>query len=110
MNQLEKNFNEDMKNIYLTAKKELKYNATRFLQLLSEKGGVQTAKILITKDSRTYGFEVLCEHGRPDLSVEAHVLKLEYAELFTYEERKMCKDRLEQFGFKLDQETVKSIR
>lgn len=102
MNQLEKKFNEDMKNIYLTAKKELKYTANRFLQILSQKGGVQAAKILIAKDGGTYGFEVLCEHGRLDLSVEAHVLKPEYAELFTNEEREMCTDRLERFGFNFD--------
>ena len=105
MDQLEKRFNEDMKNIYLTAKRELKYNATRFLQLLSEKGGTQAAKILIAKDGGTYGFEVLCEHRRLDLSVEAHVLKPEYTELFTEEERNMCRGRLEHYGFnsKLDQ-------
>lgn len=102
MNQLEKKFNEDMKNIYLTAKKELKYNATRFLQILSEKGGLQAAKILIAKDGGTYGFEVLWEHRRLDLSVEAHVLKTEYADFFTDEERKMCRDRLESFGYKLE--------
>jgi hypothetical protein len=102
MNQLEKKFNKEMKNIYLTAKKELKYNATRFLQILSEKGGVQAAKTLIAKDGGTYGFEVLCEHRRLDLSVEAHVLKPEYTDLFTDEERRMCRDRLEKFGFNFD--------
>lgn len=100
MNQLEKNFNEDMKNIYLTAKKELKYNASRFWQLVCEKGGLQAAKILIAKDGGTDGFEILWEHGRLDLSVEAHVLKPEYAELFTDEEKVMCRERLESFGFK----------
>jgi hypothetical protein len=100
MNQLEKNFNEDMKNIYLTAKKELKYNASRFWQLVCEKGGLQAAKILIAKDGGTDGFEILWEHGRLDLSVEAHVLKPEYAELFTNEEKVMCRERLESFGFK----------
>ncbi|MEW6661353.1 MAG: hypothetical protein ACOY9Y_05265 [Bacillota bacterium] len=41
------------------------------------------AKILISKDGGTYGFEVLWEHKRLDLSVEAHVLKPEYRELFS---------------------------
>ena len=99
MTQLEKNFNEDMKNIYLRSKKELKYNATRFLQILAEKGGIQAAKTLISKDGGTYGFEVLYEHDRLELSVENHVLKPEYSELFTDEERQLCKDRLEQYGF-----------
>jgi hypothetical protein len=102
MNHLEKKFNEDMKNIYLTAKKELKYNASRFWQLVIDKGGVQAAKILIAKDGGTYGFEVLWEHRRLDLSVEAHVLGPEYVDLFSDEERNMCRDRLERFGFKPD--------
>lgn len=100
VNQLEKNFNEDMKNIYLTGKKELKYNASRFWQLVIDKGGLQAARILIAKDGGTYGFEVLWERGRLDLSVEAHVLKPEYAELFTDEEKILCRERLESFGFK----------
>jgi hypothetical protein len=98
---LENKFNKEMQNIYITAKKELGYNATRFLQLFSEKGGVLAAKILISKEGGTYGFEVLWEHNRLDLSVEAKVLKPEYSALFTDEERIMCKDRLERFGYLL---------
>lgn len=102
MKTLEKKFNAEMQNIYMTAKKELGYNATRFLQLFSEKGGVQAAKILISKEGGTYGFEVLWEHKRLDLSIEAHVLKSEYSTLFTDEERTMCKDRLQSFGYKFN--------
>ena len=101
MDQIEKKFHEDMRDIYLTAKKELKYNASRFWKLVCLNGGLQAAKILIAKDGGTYGFEVLWEHGRLDLSVEAHVLKSEYTELFTNDERRICKDRLEEFGFKI---------
>jgi hypothetical protein len=89
-----------MLNIYKTAKKELGYNATRFLQLISEKGGLRAAKILISKDGGTYGFEVLWEHKRLDLSVETYVLKPDYMELFTEDERNMCKERLEEFSKK----------
>ena len=39
MSALKNKFHEDMNNIYLTAKKELKYNATRFIQLVSREGG-----------------------------------------------------------------------
>jgi len=102
MNLLEKKFHEDMRDIYLTAKKELKYNASRFWQLVCEKGGVQAAKTLIAKDGGTYGFEILWEHRRLDLSVEAHVLKSEYKDIFTDDERKMCRDRLLQFGFDIE--------
>lgn len=50
VNDLEKKFNKDMINIYYEAKKELNYNATRFLQLITEKGGVRAAKQLISKE------------------------------------------------------------
>jgi hypothetical protein len=102
MNNLELEFHDDMKNIYVTAKKDLKYNASRFWQIVCEKGGVQAAKILIAKDGGTYGFEILWENKRLDISVEAYVLKPKYAELFSEKERKICEDRLEQFGFDLE--------
>ena len=102
MDQLETKFHDDMVKIYITAKKELKYNASRFWQLVREKGGLQAAKILIAKEGGTYGFEVLWEHGRLDLSVEAHVIKLEYKDLFAEEERHNCIKRLEDFGYSFE--------
>ena len=102
MDTLESKFNIDMQNIYIIAKKELGYNATRFLQLVSEIGGLQAAKRLISKDGGTYGFEVLWEHKRLDLSVEAHVLKREYSELFSNQERELCKKKLKEFGYEAD--------
>ncbi|MDD7794786.1 hypothetical protein [Clostridium sp. 'White wine YQ'] len=102
MSTLENKFHEDMKNIYFTAKKELKYNASRFFQLVSKDGGVKAAKQLILKTGGTYGFEVLWEHKRLDLSVEALVLRPEYHDLFTSEERQACRDRLKDFGYEVD--------
>ena len=96
---LEKQFEQEMIDIYLTAKRECGYVASRFLQMISTQGGVATAKQLITRPGGTDGFTTLWEHGRLDLSIEAHVLKAEYISLFTDEERKQCKDRLEQFGY-----------
>jgi hypothetical protein len=40
MSSLESKFHADMINIYLTAKKELDYNAARFSQLVSQRGGL----------------------------------------------------------------------
>ncbi len=96
---LEKRFEQEMIDIYMTAKKEYGYNASHFLQMLGAKGGLAAAKQLISKPGGTDGFTTLWEHGRLDLSVEAHVLKAEFAELFTDEERRMCRERLEQFGY-----------
>ena len=98
----ERKFNDDMKEIYTRAKKECKYTATRFLQMLGEKGGLQTAKSLILKDGGTEGFTKLWELRRLDLSVEALVLKEEYKELFSEYERSTCRDRLIKYGYKTD--------
>ena len=102
MTDQEKNFNTALRAIYVTAKRECGYNAVRFMQLVAEKGGVSAAKQLISKNGGTDGFATLWEHGRLDLSVEAHVLKKEYKELFTDDERKICRDRLIEFGFDCD--------
>ena len=99
---LEKQFEQEMREIYMTAKKECGYNASRFLQLLSAKGGVVAAKQLISKPGGTDGFATLWEHSRLDLSVEAHVLQPKYYSLFTDEERKICRQRLLEFGYRLD--------
>lgn len=101
MSPLEKQFNQDMMQIYIRAKKELGYNATRFFQLVREKGGLLAAKQLIAKDGGTYGFEVLWENHRLDLTVEAHVIREEYKPLFSDEEIEMCKGRLKEFGYKI---------
>ena len=102
MKTLENKFHADMNNIYFTAKKELKYNASRFIQLVSREGGLKAAKQLISKSGGTYGFEILWENSRLDLSVEALVLRAEYQELFTDGEREICRYRLKEFGYELN--------
>ena len=101
MTEAERKFNSAMKDIYQIAKRECGYNATRFMQLVAEKGGVAAAKQLISKSGGTDGFATLWECGRLDLSVEACVLKEEFKELFTDEERKICRERLLEFEYKL---------
>ncbi len=101
MTEVERKFNIAMKDIYQTAKRECGYNATRFMQMVAEKGGVIAAKQLISKPGGTDGFATLWECGRLDLSVEACVLKDEYKELFTDEERNLCRERLLEFGYEL---------
>ena len=59
MTTLEKRFEQDMIDIYTTAKKECGYNASRFLQILGAKGGLAAAKQLISKPGGTDGFTTL---------------------------------------------------
>lgn len=97
MNETERRFHRAMVEIYETAKRDLGYNATRFLRMVSERGGLAAARQLLWSDQISDGFETLRSHGRLDLTVEAHVLKEEYAELFTEEDRQRARDRLALF-------------
>jgi len=97
-----KRFDRAMINIYTTTKRECGYTATRFFQMVNEIGGLATAKQLIRKPGGTEGFATLWEHGRLDLSVEAAVINPEYQSLFSAEEIKLCKDRLLQFNYPID--------
>ena len=98
MTDLELKFHQEMVSIYKAAKKECGYNAIRFLQLITDKGGVEAARQLIIK--QTSGFSALVEFNRLDLSVEACILKPEYALLFTESERDICRERLRNLGYK----------
>jgi hypothetical protein len=86
--------------IYETAKRELGYNATRFLQMISEHGGLAAARQLLGSDEPSEGFTTLWSHNRLDLTVEAHVLRQEYEALFTDADRQRARDRLELYGWK----------
>ncbi|MDF2546100.1 MAG: hypothetical protein K0R93_998 [Anaerosolibacter sp.] len=96
---LVKDFDKAMKNIYLEAKRDCGYNAARFLQMLSEKGGLETARTLILKDVVSEGFVQLQMCGRLDLTVEAHVIRKEFRELFTEEEIGICFERLRAYDY-----------
>lgn len=99
MDETERRFNRAMVGIYETAKRDLGYNATRFLQMLSEQGGLATAKQLLWSDRPSDGFTALWDHHRLDLTVEAHVLDDEFASLFTDQDRQRAADRLAQYGW-----------
>jgi hypothetical protein len=99
MDELERRFHRAMVSIYETAKRELSYNATRFLQMISEQGGLATARQLLWDDKPSDGFTTLWERGRLDLTVEAHVLIPEFAPLFTKADLDRARDRLRAYGW-----------
>ena len=100
LNSLKKQFHEDMIGIYKKTVK-LGYTPTRFIQMVSEHGGNEAAHILIHKENVSEGFVKLWEMRRLDLSMEYHVLKPEYEDLFSEEEREICRRRLEEYGMTL---------
>jgi hypothetical protein len=82
--------------------KRLKYTASYFFQMLTELGGLETARHLLWKDQPSEGFTRLWELRRLDLTVEAVVLRPEFAALFNDAERKIARQRLMQYDYKLD--------
>jgi hypothetical protein len=100
MDELDRRFHRAMIGIYETSKRELGYNATRFLQMLSEQGGVATARQLLWSDAPSDGFTTLWSHGRLDLTVEAHVLRSEFERLFSDADRDHARERLKAYGWR----------
>ena len=86
--------------IYETAKRELGYNATRFLQMVSVHGGLVTARQLLWSDAPSDGFTTLWEHRRLDLTMEDHVLRAEFASLFSDADREQAHTRLDAYGWR----------
>src|SRR6266446_164064 len=101
MPQLVKKFDAAMFDIYRRAKAEAGYNATIFLRMISDKGGLATAKYLINSPTPSDGYTHLYERGRLDLTVEAMVVEATtWHELFTESELARARHRLKQYGYK----------
>ena len=98
--EIDLHFHQEMLNIYRSAKIECGYNATRFLQMVANDGGLTTAHKLLATPQPSDGFVTLWQNQRLDLTVEALILKPEYASLFTHEERIIARERLEAYGYK----------
>lgn len=89
-------FEEELKDKMFLAKRDYKYNPTRFNQMLAELGRVATVKQLLQKAIKTQtlseGFmRLYVDEGRPDLTAEHSVCKPEYEPLFTKEEIEFCR-------------------
>ena len=96
---LEQHFAAAMKNIYIEAKRDLGYNATYFLQMLSTLGPIATARRLITSSTPSEGFTTLWERRRLDLTVEAHVIQPWFTSLFSEDEIAAARARLTEYGY-----------
>lgn len=93
-------FDQAMFNIYRRAKDEAGYTATIFLGMISDRGGLPTAKTLINSPRPSDGYTALYELKRLDLTVEAMVLETpEWHDLFTEDELRRARRRLVQYGY-----------
>jgi hypothetical protein len=97
---LTQQFDAAMFEIYRRAKLEAGYNATIFLRMLGDRGGLATAKYLINSPKPSDGYTHLYERGRLDLTVEAMVVEnTRWHELFTSEELAAANSRLKKYGY-----------
>lgn len=92
-------FDEAMLDTYRRARDEAGYHATRFLRMLSEQGGLETARTLLHAATVSDGYAALWERQRLDLTVEAVILDPQWTPLFTNEERRIARQRLAAYGF-----------
>ncbi len=95
---LEKRWHREMLSIHAAAK-AIDYNASRFIQMVDDRGGLAAARALINDGRPSEGFTRLWELRRLDISVEARALKPEYRPLFTRQGLRRCRDRLAAYGW-----------
>jgi hypothetical protein len=100
MNTLQQQFDEAMLGIYQAALSQANYNASYFLQMLGEHGGLQTARLLIHKEKVSDGYTALYLRNHLDLTVEALIHdNAKWHPLFTEQELQICANRLQQYGY-----------
>ena len=98
---LEPEFDDAMMSIYRRAKTEAGYTATRYLQMLSEHGGLGTARILLRASKVSEGYVALWERKRLDLTVEALIVdNAKFHPLFTAGEMDIARKRLAQYEYR----------
>jgi hypothetical protein len=97
---LEDDFNERMQEVYRAGKRQGRFSAPLFAELLKEHGGLGTAKRFLHSPDYVVGFTKLWERKRLDLTVEAVILdEPKWHPLFTAEEIEICRKRLRDYGY-----------
>jgi hypothetical protein len=104
MEELEREFDMAMLNIYRRAYDEAGYNATRFLQMLRENRGLETARILLHASNVSDGYTALWERSRLDLTVEALIIDKKWQPLFSEQELEIvARRRLREYHYNFNE-------
>lgn len=101
MTELEEHFHSAMLDVHNRARSEAGYNASRFLSMVSERGGYDAARTLLHAANVSDGYTALWERQRLDLTVEAVILNSEWHELFSEAERTIARERLRRIWLRL---------
>jgi hypothetical protein len=99
MNDLEQRFHRAMVAAVEASRREAHYNPTYFARMVADYGGVGAAKRILADPEMKSGFTTLYLANRLDLTVEAHVIKPEFATLFTEEEIQWARKILEEHHY-----------
>lgn len=94
MEKIKAEFHKRMVRIYAEVEQACGYRATRFRQMVAEKGGLATARELLHTTRTSNGLAELSLAGRLDLSMEQLVLQAPWSQLFTEQELQTARDRL----------------
>lgn len=97
--ELKNAFHLEMISVYERAKKECRYSATRFLQMVTEHGGLAAAKMLLAAPRISEGLSHLWEAKRLDISMEATILREPWCQLFSPDELSVARKRLADLGY-----------
>jgi hypothetical protein len=97
---VEDEFGEAMHGIYVSAVKEAKYTPHEFHRMLTERGGLATARDLINRPKPSDGYTNLYMRGFLRLTVEAVILdNPRWHVLFTPAELETCRQRLIEYQY-----------
>jgi len=97
---LEQEFDQRMHQVHRDGKREAKFSAPLFAELLKQHGGLETARRFIHSPDYAAGFTALWERKRLDLTVEAVIVaEPKWHPLFTPEEIEICRKRLREYGY-----------
>lgn len=100
MADLERQFDFAMLDIYKRARAEINYTPSVFYRMLTEMGGIATAKQLINAPQPSDGYTRLYTEGRLDLTVEAVVVEnSKWHALFTEDELGRARKRLKDYRY-----------
>ncbi len=99
MTALEKKLQEEVIKNCEIAEKEYGCKMTRFVQTIERFGIVRTAQEILRKRRTSDCFNKLAEAKHLELTMEATIVKAEYAELFTDEQVNDCYELLCEKGY-----------
>ena len=81
--------------------REHRYTPTYYMKMVQEHGAVKATKILLASKQPAEGFVKLWDLKQLELSVEAKALKRIYQPLFSHEELRAARKRLDDLDFHL---------